>query len=506
MCIANNTTGKSLEKWKDLILACKNYYIDSIPTGMSDSEFDMLEARAAQEDGFFVRDYVFQTFLKGTKTKNSFIEKIKKTKVEGKTMLQAIIDHMSSTSGFYCDLKYDGSSIAIYLDPSTGIPKRIVTVGNLNLDNYGVDQTWKLINFLPKRFPKGIVAIQTEALVDINRLSNVDPETARQKANGLINSKYCESEVNNLLTLRAYRYYTDNSIDGQMISKADYRDVLRSFETVYSKVDGHVLFAPADVWTIDELMNQTQGYTETDKTITSTGYFLNDGWVVYDKTGTCLGALKFAGAGSGSETIKTTVRGIQWNSQVSKGKDSWSANILVDPVQIKGCTIKKPSAGSVGKLLKKKITPGSVVSIILANSTIPMVGESFKEGNGDFMWPTCSCGYHMSENDVYGSLLKCGNIMCSERLDRMNNYIGSLSNIHSELDLNKLLVIDRFKWEDTGINVNLLLKSVEDNNLQDYYNQLRSYMKTDLQVRNLDLVWKASFLVLRSYYEKSIGI
>lgn len=506
MCVTNNVTEKSLEKWRDLIIACKNYYIDSLPTGMSDFEFDILESRAASEDGFFVRDYVFQTFLKGTKTKNSFIEKIKKTKVEGKSMLQAITDFMSSNSGFYCDLKYDGSSIAIYLDPTTGIPKRIVTVGNLNLDNYGVDQTWKLMNFLPKRFPKGIVAIQTEALVDINRLSNIGPETARQKANGLINSKYCESEVNNLLTLRAYRYYTDDSIDGQMIRRADYREVLRSFETVYSRVDGHVLFAPADVWTVEELFKMNQGYTETDKTITSTGYFLNDGWVVYDRTGICLGALKFAGAGSGTEAIKTTVRGIQWNSQVPKGKDSWSANILIDPIQIKGCTVKKPSAGSVGKMIKKKITPGAIVSIIMANSTIPMVGESFKEGNGDFMWPTCSCGYTMSEKDVYGSLLKCGNPMCAERLGRMDSYVKSLGNVYNELNLNKLLVIDRFKWEDTDINIEFLLKSIENNTPDDYYSQLRSYMKTDLQVRNLDLVWKASFIVLRNFYEKSIGI
>ena len=54
MCVTNNITEKSLEKWKDLILACKNYYIDSVPTGMDDAVYDMLEARAAQEDGFFV--------------------------------------------------------------------------------------------------------------------------------------------------------------------------------------------------------------------------------------------------------------------------------------------------------------------------------------------------------------------------------------------------------------------------------------------------------------------
>jgi hypothetical protein len=52
---------------------------------------------------------------------------------ENKTMLSALSEFMNENSGKYCDLKYDGSSIAIYLDSSTGIPKRIVTVGNLNL-------------------------------------------------------------------------------------------------------------------------------------------------------------------------------------------------------------------------------------------------------------------------------------------------------------------------------------------------------------------------------------
>ena len=130
--------------------------------------------------------------------------------------------------------------------------------------------------------------------------------------------------------------------------------MLNSFETIYSVIDGHVLFAPAQVWTLSELRNNP-GFTEVDRTITDTGVFLNDGWVVYDKHGICQKALKFSGAGSESEIIKTKVQSIQWNSQVSKGKDSWSANIIIDPVTIKGCTVRKPSAGSVGKVVKKCI-------------------------------------------------------------------------------------------------------------------------------------------------------
>lgn len=496
---------KLLEKWKVLVGACKNYYIDSVPTGLSDAEFDALEIRAAQEDGFFARDYVYRTYLVGAKTKNSCIDKIKKTKVSGKTMIQGMRDLEAELGKkLYYDLKYDGSSLAIYLDPSTGIPKRVVTVGNLNLDNYGVDQTWKLINFLPKKFPLGIKAIQAEALIDTTRLGDSDPERARQKANGLINSKYCDSEVNNLLTIRAYRYFLDDSQFGKYLGTLDYREVLESFETIYSMIDGHVLFSPAQVWTLSEL-ETAPGFTETEMTVTDTGVFLNDGWVAYDNTGTCIRALKFAGAGASTEVIKTEVLGIQWNSQVPKGKDSWSANIIIEPVNVRGCTVKKPSAGSVGKMVKKNVTPGSVVSIIMANSTIPMVGEVFSPGNGNFSWPTCQCGYQMSESDVYASLLKCGNPECTERMGRMRNYVYSLSNIMSELDLGKLLVIDRFKWADTDVDITVILGLIEKNDEPSYYEYLSSYMKTDLQKRNLDLVWKASFIVLREVYEKSIG-
>lgn len=485
-----------LKKWGTLIEACKRYYIDSLPTGLTDSEYDSMERQALQEDNFSVRDYVFEVYSKGTKVENKYIEKIKKTKADPKkTMFQSIVDYTESLgrSDIYCNLKYDGSSIAIYLDPTCGKPKRIVTSGNLNLSSQGIDQTWKLIDLIPRQFPLGILAIQCEALVDVSKLEN--PDRARQKANGLINSKYLESEVKSLLTLRAYRYYTDDTPAGISIRESDYREVLQSFGIVRSMADGHIMFAPADTWSLEELYKMP-GYTETDCTVTSTGKFLNDGYVIYDKHGICLGAIKFAGAGSTSEdTIKTVVKSIQWNNQVLKGKDSWSANVLIEPVTIRGCTTRKPSAGSVSKLVKENITPGAEVSIILANSTIPMVGTTWKPGNGDYMWPTCSCGYKMSEKDIYGSLLKCGNPCCSERLERMRNYLSGLSS-PGDLDLNKLLVIDRFKWENTKIDINILLSYVSSGDQSGYHNYLEGFLKTDLQKRNLNLVWEPSWIAL----------
>lgn len=487
-----------LEKWTNLIRACKAYYVDSMPTGYTDAEYDEMESRALQEDGFSVRDYIFQTYLRGTKAKNSYIEKIKKEKVTGVTMREAIINFERNLGKkIYVDLKYDGSSIAIYIDPVTGIPKRILTCGNLNLTTEGIDQTHKLMSFLPKRFPKGIVAVQAEALVDTTLVD--DPEKSRQKANGLINSKYCDEEVKNLLTLRAYRYYVDEkSAQGIAIGSMDYRDVLSTFKTVRDMETGRVLFSPADVFETRELGE----WCENDIITTSTGSFLADGMVLYDERGKCIQAMKFSGAGSGSEgKITTKVLDILWNNQVVKGKDSWSANVLIEPITLRGTVIRKPSAGSVSKLVKTKMTPGAEVSVILANSTIPMIADVIKPGNGNYSFPTCSCGYCMSEKDIYGSNLKCGNLDCTERSERMRAYLLSLGDLH-KLNLNMLLVIDRFKWQETTVNIDVVLELVSDNNEKGYRDYLGSFMKTDLQRKNLDLVSHVSFTALRDVIKK----
>jgi hypothetical protein len=197
----------------------------------------------------------------------------------------------------------------------------------------------------------------------------------------------------------------------------------------------------------------------------------------------------------------TTVKSIQWNNQVSKGKDSWSANVIVEPIEIRGCTVKKPSAGSVDKLVKEKITPGAEVTLVLANSTIPMIGKTLKPGNGDYQWPTCSCGHVMSEKDVFGSLLKCSNPDCSERKDRMRKYLSTISS-PSDLDLNKFLVIDRFKWETTDVDLVKLLDFVKNEDPDSYKEYLMSFMGTALRKRNMEVVWKASYITL---HEKLTG-
>lgn len=479
-----------LEKWKDLIYAAKAYWIDSVPTGLSDAEFDILEKQALAE-GFSARDYVFETYLKGTRTENKYIEKIDKKKVEGMSMLEAI-KHRQKELGIdlYVTGKHDGSSIAIYINPETGMPVREVTVGNQNLPTdtgsktstgWGVDQTWKLHKFMPK-FPLGIVAVQCEALLDLRNLPDkTDPERARQQANAYINSIYLQDEVDRYLTLRAYRYYTDDSANGMAIRNMDYRDVIRSFPIVQN--EWGIKFAPADVFTIEDL-EKRPGLFESSRQTLSTGEFLFDGTVLYSKVGgQCLGALKFSGAGSDSDaTVTSTVRSIKFNDQSLKGKDSWSCNVIIDPVMLHGSSVTKPS-GSVGKIVREGIGPGAKVSIVMAQEVIPTIKKCIKPGEPiDF--PTCSCGYQMSASDIYGARLKCGNIRCSVRETRMKNYLKTVPDMN-DININTLLVIDGFDFYKTDFDIKVLLKKQNFSEFRDY---LMTYMNTDARKRNLDLV------------------
>ena len=78
----------------------------------------------------------------------------------------------------------------------------------------------------------------------------------------------------------------------------------------------------------------------------------------------------------------------------------------------------------------------------------------------------------------------------------MRAYVDSLADVNSDLDLNTLLVIDRFRWENTTLDKSVLLGYVKAGDEVGYKDYLMSFLKTDLQKRNMELVWKASYIVL----------
>jgi hypothetical protein len=417
--------------------------------------------------------------------------------------------------------KYDGSSLGAYYDTSTGRCVKVITIGGSNLGNFGIDQTEKFAGFFPVIPGSGIKMIQAECLIS---LEHGFGESSRQKANGLVNSSYepmsfqdfiagstktrtqkeyekyltkfsenqeqVKKEVEDYINIRGFRYYIDGPYP-------DYREGLNGLPITYNQA-GDIKFSGGYVMTLEDLEALGPDIVEKDIWTTPTGTFLVDGLVAYTTSGKCVKALKYKDAGRG-ESVE--VLGIKWNNQITKGKDSWSANAIINPVEIRGSVITKPTIGSVKKMITSGISPGARVTLILANSTIPAISEVLEPGNGDYSWPICSCGYQMSEKDVYGSLIKCGNPMCSERLNRMTKYI-KLFDSFDKINPDKLFILDRVKLSEIpGFMENMYLGITggtiqNEENLKGYITQ---FLTTDLQKRNLELVYRPAWLAITQW-------
>lgn len=510
-----------LDKHSVGIQAAMNYYVLNQPTGLSDFEYDRLE-NEARKDGLELRDYVTQ-FIQGHRFQNAdYIGKVEKAQVTG-IMKDALLDFKKKHSEIDHWLpKYDGSSLAAYYDHSTGKCLRIVTVGGTNLGGEGIDQTEKFIRYFPDLPNTGICCLQCECLVS---LENGLGDKSRQKANGLVNSSYqplsrnefklgkgtdteysrylrdfqennikVQQEVDELITLRCFRYYLDMSSKYSGYTRSLGQEVvLSSFPVVYNG-RGDIKFCGG--YTFKTLGD----FVEHDIWKTPTGTFLVDGVVGYTFDGICVKALKYKDAGRGEAT---EVLSIKWNDQSSKGKDSWSANAIISPILVRGTKITKPTVGSVKKMLESGLSPGAKVTIILANSTIPQVSKVISPGNLDYNWPTCKCGWKLGPKDIYGTLVKCGNPECTYREERMRKYLRSCSSF-SDIDLNRLLILDRWNWDKKISNLsNFLvgLYNILKNNLgyDRFLEYLSAPLTTDLLRRNLKLVSKPAYKTLLEY-------
>lgn len=482
-----------LRKHAVAIQAARNYWVLNLPTGMLDRDFNILEQKA-REDGLELRDYVRQE-IQGTRAMNAdYITKVEKEQVPG-DMYDAMLEFQNSHPEVeFWIPKYDGSSLAAYYNPETGRCFRVITIGGSNLCSEGIDQTAKFAKFFPDLPETGICAIQAECLVSLDHGFG---ESSRQKANGLVNSKFLENEVSMFCNIRAFRFYLDPNYKNSKIiqNQLTYQEVLNSFPEV-KNITGDIKFSGGYVFSRNEVKPEYRDFLNHDIWKTPTGTFLVDGVVGYTKEGVCIKALKYKDAGRGESS---EVLGIKWNNQASKGKDSWSANAIITPVIVRGSTITKPTVGSIGKMVKSGISKGAKVTVILANSTIPAIKDVIQPGNLDYEWPTCSCGHKMGPNDIFGALLKCGNPKCSERLERMKNYLSSISGF-SEINLDKFLVIDRLKWNEK-FNTSQILTDIEKiirqnlgvNELGKYLSQ---FMSTPLQKRNLELVINPAYSAL----------
>lgn len=424
-----------------------------------------------------------------------------------KESLEKELTYLSQAKEYVITPKYDGNSLIIYY--KDGNLEKILTKSS---DDYGFNKTDKLKNFVPLHVDPSIRSIQCEGLVSLN--SDVEG-SIRNKANGLVNSKYMQEEVERLLTLRAFKV---NFIDKLWDYKRSI-EALKSLEEI--QVDGRLVFAPSVFLTEDQIPLNDKLEIEGDDP------FLVDGVVVYDSFGG-INAYKFYY----TESEEVTIDNIDWGYT---NRESYSPVAEFEPVELQGAVIQRASLNGVNMLLELQAGIGAKVKLIRANSTIPKIIETyipsekynfpvclFKDEEGNI---TSGCGTTLTpETSLFGNSLKCPNPDCSEKLNfRLNtlledtdfNQIKYKEHLveaiekHFNWFIDNILIIDRFNAENKLVDITKkslamnFLTACDNNDLESFKNSLETYFHySDLQHEMMTLNYKAAFKALQTFINK----
>lgn len=354
----SNLKTVSKEEVNELINAASNYYT-GLPTGMSDFEYDGIMQRVQTENpGFSIFDYIVYGEDSSKGVHPLRIPTFEK--VNFNELTRTAVETMSITP------KYDGCSIVAYY--SNGELKNILTRSN---EITGVVQTNKLRHKVPEKVNNSIIAILFEALVPTNRA----------KANGLINSKYKQDEVDELLTLRPF----DCILNGRVLGYKARMDLTGLDYTTLTIQEAMSLNAQGDEPTLNG--------------------FPVDGVVVYSNVNPTFGKIfKFYSTSNKTTTVK------QLTFNPSKDTGIINIGVELEPVKIGAITIR--NVGNIGSwqtVLNKRIGEGSEVSVTLTKVTIPMITSNTPCTVEPI--PTCPwCGNELKE--FQGKLI-CVNEDCT---------------------------------------------------------------------------------------------
>lgn len=382
------------EKLTALRIAVNQFYLNKYQDHpeMSDIEYDSL-VKDYESEGGSVKDLI--EWEKGEKVENDLKIGLNKIAVSDNNLSRAVIDHRckNGINDYYCNLKYDGCAIiGIYKD---GKLKQVRSTPD---EKYGIIRTKAFWNLFPHELEdKSIVALQGEALVDYSAYG----QKARNKANGLVNSVNMDSEVENEIFVRIYRvYFSDEesfNFNRSLTALKSLPSIIRARQRQGVNHEDTV-FCAAEQFTAAEC--PTEALVSTDS-----GNFQCDGVVMYSEQGPLGFKFYF------TESAITTVTKIEWCYQLN---GSYMPKVKFDRVRLNDKNISQAASGGLPNLRAKKMGVGAKVRVILSKMTIPKIIEVL-EPSEDYQYPTCQCGYHLSEKDTFGSVIKCGNTECCSK-------------------------------------------------------------------------------------------
>jgi len=353
---------------------------------MNDKEYDEMEKEILKVNPTFDIKRIILSSQAGKKVAHH----VKYPSVKAKSTNKLTYDQLTSIyeDRSYILPKYDGCSIVAYY--RDGEPYQILT---RSTDTVGVDQTGKLLNKVLHNIDPKIDVVFYEAVV--NKIHG-----DRAKANGLINSKYMQSEVDAKLSLIPFGCTSDdvNSI----------HDFMKNYTSEVS---------PKDF-----------------ESIISTGFNSDgipcDGVVVNNPTLNSIYIMKIHNNGEAT----TRIRAHSLNFSGVTG--TYAPVINIQPVKVDGANLSNVKMGPYATIKSKHLGLGAEVVVVRKNKVIPYITKVITPSddfNHILTCPKCS-----SPMTTLGSDLICTSESCLAKnrwmLNRICNVV--LGNAEASVILN----------------------------------------------------------------------
>ena len=380
---------------------------------LSDKEYDALAAQWEKESGKSVKTLVNWELT--DRVWRDPIQSLPKEKYMPEDILKSIKADYAGKD-YVINYKYDGCAVEAHYSKTGKLDKILGTPD----EEFGFIRTEKFWNLFPHQLPDSIAGkisrIFGEVLVDAQPYGQL----ARNKANGLCNSKNMQDDIETEALVRVYNAEFYNKEDWNLKTL---RSVLEKLPVVTRTID-NVKIA---VFDIAEQLSDEQvsgeplvweepynGYKKLQLQV--------DGYVVYCDEGPYAFKMYY------TDHKDVEVKGIEWTYNWTNG--SYMPVLNFDTVLINDKKTSKCATGGVPNMLKLKMGVGSIVRVIMSGGTIPKVIKVLKESEG-YQYPTCECGTKLSEKNLMGSVLKCSNPLCTRKVDTFKWEIAGLLGIES---------------------------------------------------------------------------
>ena len=409
-----------------------------------------------------------------------------------KTHIHNIEDYWKSAENGEHNLpKWDGSSIAIYYTNG-----RLSHILSMSDKEYGIDKTERFKSFVPHKVSDNISIIRCECLIDVRDIDN-----ARGKANGLVNSKYLEEEIEQLACLVAF---SGIDLNGNKIPYEELREAL--MYKFILRDNGRPYFICSKL--VEELQLLERGVAGFQDSHYDYQFAI-DGVVNYEQNT----ALKYDYISSAiSEVID-----VHWNETEREG---FFPVLEIDPVELEGKTITNPSTNGLNNYINQRLGLGAKVEVAFSGTTIPKVVGILEEAEPSL--PKCPyCGRQLRvPDDQYGSVLKCSNPHCEGKLNLRRGWLEGIEDWYEPKDqtvyeylsnnleayLLGFLNLARWNYEDKkfgSFNKELIEQYILDNNVQLVQEQIyNNYKLSELQSYEFELNLPATVQVLSEVMNK----